>query len=188
MKHRLILFMASLVVAAFPAWCSAADARDGLVTVETHQFDQLGLRPNVDLASYRTVMIDPVRVEFQKGWKRRMNESPDVGHRIDDAEVKRIADDMAADHPVGRVTVYDSGRGIRPSNVHGVPQVQVAGHEPLQPFFRVIQLVQPRRGGRDDGKPEIHADEESIGGCHPGREEGVGAFGWLVGVRHGAGV
>jgi len=74
------------------------------------------------------------------------------------------------------------------SPVERVPQVQVAGHEPLQRFFRVIQLVQPRRGGRDDGKPEIHADEESIGGCHPGREVGVGAFRWLVGVRHGAGV
>ena len=66
MKYRLILCMASLVVAAFPAWCSAADARDGLVAVQTHQFDQLDLRPNVDLASYRTVMIDPVRVEVMR--------------------------------------------------------------------------------------------------------------------------
>jgi hypothetical protein len=98
MSHRIVssLLFASLVAVTFPALSVAAEAPIGLVAVQTYQFDQLALRPGADLASYRKVMIDPVRVQFHKDWKARMNDNRDVAHRVDDAEAKRIADDMAS--------------------------------------------------------------------------------------------
>lgn len=41
---------------------------EGLVTVPSSQLDQVHLRPDADLAGYRKVLIEPVRVEFARDW------------------------------------------------------------------------------------------------------------------------
>lgn len=46
-------------------------ADDGLVRVETSMFDELYVAPNVPLANYRRVMLDPVEINFRDGWRRQ---------------------------------------------------------------------------------------------------------------------
>src|SRR4051794_12063115 len=54
--------------AAHPKPDEAAD--DGLVRVETAQLDELYVAPNVSLAHYRRVMLDPIDIEFKDGWRQ----------------------------------------------------------------------------------------------------------------------
>ena len=42
------------------------DNDDGLVRVETAMLDDLFVAPNVSLANYRRVMLDPIEVTFKK--------------------------------------------------------------------------------------------------------------------------
>lgn len=44
-------------------------ADDGLVRVETGLLDELYVAPNVSLAHYQRVMLDPVDIEFKDGWR-----------------------------------------------------------------------------------------------------------------------
>lgn len=53
-------------------------ADDGLVRVETALLDELFVAPNVSLAHYRRVMLDPVEIEFRDGWRKQ---HPDLGDR-----------------------------------------------------------------------------------------------------------
>jgi hypothetical protein len=90
------LALALAAAAALPVSAGAAERGDGLAAVQTMRFDELAVRPDTNLGSYRKVLIEPVRVEFQKDWKRNINDSLDLSHRIDDGDVQRIRTDMAS--------------------------------------------------------------------------------------------
>jgi hypothetical protein len=70
-----VLRIAALGAAMFstPSHAATQAAPEGLVAVQSRHLDELHLRPNADLAGYRRVLIDPVRVEFSKNWLRDMN-------------------------------------------------------------------------------------------------------------------
>ena len=53
-------------------------ADDGLVRVETAMLDELFVAPNVPLAHYQRVLLDPVEIEFRDGWRQ---EHPDMSDR-----------------------------------------------------------------------------------------------------------
>ena len=46
-------------------------ADDGLQRVETALLDELYVAPNVSLANYQRVMLDPIEVDFKNGWLMR---------------------------------------------------------------------------------------------------------------------
>jgi hypothetical protein len=73
-----VLICASLLgcAAAQPKPDEAAD--DGLVRVETGLLDELYVAPNVSLAHYQRVMLDPIDIEFKDGWRQG---HPDLSDR-----------------------------------------------------------------------------------------------------------
>lgn len=64
--------------------CAAAQPRpdeqadDGLQRVETALMDELYVAPNVSLANYQRVMLDPIEVGFKDGWRMQ---HPDLGDK-----------------------------------------------------------------------------------------------------------
>ena len=64
--------------------CAAAPAHpddvadDGLQRVETALLDELYVAPNVSLANYQRVMLDPIEVNFKDGWRMQ---HPDLGDK-----------------------------------------------------------------------------------------------------------
>jgi hypothetical protein len=47
---------------------------DGLAAVKSRTLDEVYLRPAVDLAGYRKVIVEPARVETVKGWRKSINQ------------------------------------------------------------------------------------------------------------------
>jgi hypothetical protein len=86
-----------LCLAVFPAPSHAA-TQDGLVAARSKNLDELHLRPNADLAGYRKVLIDPVQVEFAKGWLTHMNayNRRSLSRWITPDEARRIAEETAS--------------------------------------------------------------------------------------------
>jgi hypothetical protein len=81
--------MAATAQAATPA------NYEGLVSVRSWNLDELYLRPNADLASYRKVVIDPVQVTFREDWNRDFVDPHAKTRRLLQDDVRRIADDTA---------------------------------------------------------------------------------------------
>src|SRR4051812_47151088 len=69
---------ALLVCAAFAAAKPEEAMDDGLVRVEHSLLDELYVSPNVSLAHYQHVTIDPVDVSFRKEWR---NEHPEMSDK-----------------------------------------------------------------------------------------------------------
>jgi hypothetical protein len=95
------LFLIAAIVGAPCATAAAAAgadsaAADGLVRVQSRTLDEFYLRPGADLSRYRRVVIDAARVEFERGWLKRMNETRDVTRWLTTDDAQRIAGDAAA--------------------------------------------------------------------------------------------
>jgi hypothetical protein len=71
-------------------------AGEGLVAVQSRNLDELYLRPNVDLAGYRKVLIDPVRAEVRSDWQKNLNYSRNVSRWVGPDDAKRTAAEAAA--------------------------------------------------------------------------------------------
>jgi len=69
---------------------------EGLVPVHSWNLDELYLRPNADLASYRQVAIDPVQVSFRKDWNRDFVDPHASIRRLSAEDARRIAEDAGA--------------------------------------------------------------------------------------------
>jgi hypothetical protein len=72
----------TVLICASLLGCAAAkpepDPDDGLVRVETSLLDELYVAPNVSLAHYQRVMLDPIDIEFEDGWRLK---HPDLTDR-----------------------------------------------------------------------------------------------------------
>jgi hypothetical protein len=92
-RTLLTLCIASFLTAvAVPPPVQAATS-DGLMPVRSWDLDELYLRPNVDLAGYRSVMIDPVQITFRKDWNRDFVDPHASVRRLSQDDVRRIADE-----------------------------------------------------------------------------------------------
>jgi Protein of unknown function (DUF3313) len=87
--------MAFLAGLATPLLAADAPAGNGLVPVRSWNLDELYLRPNADLASYRSVMIDPVQVAFRKDWNRDFVDPHASLRRLSQDDVQHISEDTA---------------------------------------------------------------------------------------------
>src|SRR6266496_3065694 len=85
-----------LALATVPSPGADAATPEGLVSVRSLNLDELYLRPNTDLASYRSVMIDPVQVAFRKDWNRDFVDPHASIRRLSQDDVRRIADETAS--------------------------------------------------------------------------------------------
>ena len=88
------LFRTALIVLALGAAPARAEdvptEWDGLVKVNSRNFDAVYLAPGVNFASYTKVMIDPTEAAFHRNWQRNYNSSV-VGleGRITDGDARR---------------------------------------------------------------------------------------------------
>jgi Protein of unknown function (DUF3313) len=93
------LAIATLGGAVIAAPCQAAEpmgAPDSLVAVHTWDFDHLYLLPNSNLAAYRKVMIDPVRIAFAKDWNQSEQDYRGKTRLLRADDVRAIADDLTS--------------------------------------------------------------------------------------------
>jgi len=91
------LFILALFAAvAAPAQAAAPAPPEGLVSVRSWNLDELYLRPNADLATYRTVVIDPVQVTFRKDWNRDFIDPHASVRRLTQDDVRRIAEETGS--------------------------------------------------------------------------------------------
>jgi len=91
----LALCAATLALVSLPSQAADAATSDGLVAVRSWNLDELYLRPNADLSSYRSVVIDPVQVSFRKDWNRDFVDPHASLRRLTQDDVRKITDDTA---------------------------------------------------------------------------------------------
>jgi hypothetical protein len=91
-----IMLVALLGLGALSVQAATAPGAEGLVPVRSWNLDELYLQPNVDLASYRKVAIDPAQVSFRKDWNRDFVDPHASVRRLSADDARRIAEDTAA--------------------------------------------------------------------------------------------
>src|SRR5205823_13207153 len=101
MIMRFHAFIASVVavgatVLMTSSWLAEAAPTDGLVAVRSWNLDELSVRPNADLASYRKVVIDPPQIAFRNDWNRSEQDYRGKTRRLVSSDVRSIAEDMAS--------------------------------------------------------------------------------------------
>jgi hypothetical protein len=97
MRENILRIVAAAILAStlcLMPGCAAAPANpddiadDGLQRVETAMLDELYVAPNVSLANYQHVMLDPIEVSFRDGWRMQ---HPDLSDREFEVLRKRLA-------------------------------------------------------------------------------------------------
>jgi hypothetical protein len=91
-----LCLVASVAAVAVPSHAATPATAEGLVSVRSWNLDELYLRPNADLASYRKVVIDPVQVAFRSDWNRDFVDPHASVRRLTQDDVRRIADETAS--------------------------------------------------------------------------------------------
>ena len=68
--------------------------QEGLAAAHSRYLDKVYLRRDLDLSAFRTVLIEPVRVEFDERW---VKDSRYAMRSVGEENMKRLADGIAAD-------------------------------------------------------------------------------------------
>ena len=97
MKLKALFLAAAVTGTALAATPPTADpaASEGLQKVQSRTLDELYLRPDTALASYRKILVDPPRAELQKGWLKHINSQRDVTRWLVPSDAQRITDAAA---------------------------------------------------------------------------------------------
>lgn len=96
MKHRLVAAATFVLLAALaaPGIAATADpvpsAWEGLKRVDRPGLDTVYIREGASLAQYKSVMLDPVEVSFDRNWDPRRG-----SHSFDTADPQVIREDLA---------------------------------------------------------------------------------------------
>jgi hypothetical protein len=91
---------AGLLALAFMTGCASTSSStasagwDGLARRQVAGLDEVYVRPDVKFDVYRTVMIDPVQIAFDKNWDPNRSQR-DLSLRLSAADIQEIKDDMA---------------------------------------------------------------------------------------------
>lgn len=98
----LLLAAALLAAPTLLAGCASTssagaipDDWDGLKRRPSTELSGVWVRPNVEFKGYKSVRIDPVQVEFDKGWDPNRG-IKSASRRISQEEIKEIRDGLAA--------------------------------------------------------------------------------------------
>jgi hypothetical protein len=87
------LFAGPAIAAPSPGGIAATT--DGLVAVQSRTLDEVYVRPNADLSSYRKVMIDPGTAELRKNWLKDTNSQRSPARWITRSDAQEITDQAA---------------------------------------------------------------------------------------------
>jgi Protein of unknown function (DUF3313) len=105
-KQTMRLLTTGLVAAAavaavtLPATVAMAKEKppaewDGLVRRDSKKMDNVYVRPNVQFKAYKSVMLDPVDVKFDKNWDPNSG-TRGVSGRITDEDIQKIRTELSA--------------------------------------------------------------------------------------------
>jgi hypothetical protein len=97
-KTLFVLLIAALAGTAFAAPSSVATpaTSDGLSAVQSRNFDELYVRPTVNLSAYRRVMIDPGQAALRRNWLKDMNAQRGVQRWLVPEDAERITNEAAS--------------------------------------------------------------------------------------------
>jgi hypothetical protein len=183
MDLRAFVTVSMAALAALVASPAQAATADGLVPVYSRNLDELYLRPDAKLASYRKVLIDPVRVGFHPDWLRygyTANPARPVGQET----VRRIAAGIANDAQANIVEAFKA-RGYEIVNAAGPDVLR------LSPVVADLHVNAPSRFSpwqeraftREAGQAVLLLEvRDSVSGtmlgrvAHLGRAEQMGQF------------
>ena len=108
MDLRAALAVVILAVLGFTAFVCPAAAQPnqvpptpalgsgGLKAWLSKNFDEVYVLPGTDLAAYRKVIIEPTKVEFQKGWRQYINSTKEPTRWLTQAQQQELTDDFSA--------------------------------------------------------------------------------------------
>lgn len=88
-QSSVVAFVAGLAFATLGLAAEPPSA-EGLVEVRVRGLDQFLVQPDADLARYRSIMLDPVEVAFDRRWEPKVN-----GRDLSVDDRTRIRSDMA---------------------------------------------------------------------------------------------
>jgi Protein of unknown function (DUF3313) len=91
----LSLMVLSPLVLATQGAANAA-AQDGLVSVQSRTLDEVYMRPSVNWAGYRKILIDPAQVTLKSNWRRDQNATRDVSRWISVTDAEELVAAAAA--------------------------------------------------------------------------------------------
>jgi hypothetical protein len=88
-RAAVLICVAVIGACATPASKKPPAEWDGLARREVKGLDNVYVRPNVEIPAYKTVMIDPVQVEFSKDWEPNDNQR-DISRHLDAEDLQKI--------------------------------------------------------------------------------------------------
>ncbi len=94
---------------------------DGLVLQPSKGLDAVYLRPGTNFKDFGNIVLQPVKVEFDKNWDPNSSQ-PDVSRRLSEQDVQKIKDEMASEFRSIFVNELESS---------GYPVIEVAGTDSL---------------------------------------------------------
>lgn len=91
---------AAVAALTLPAMVASAKEKppqewDGLVRQSSKKMDNVYVRPNVQFKAYRSVMLDPVDVKFDKNWDPNSG-TRGVSGRITNEDIEKIRTELSA--------------------------------------------------------------------------------------------
>jgi hypothetical protein len=92
MRNALIAAILAITLGGSSAFAQSPPAEwDGLVRVQSRNFDVAYLAPGADFSGYTKVMLDPTEVAFKRNWLRDYNNSVvGVSNRMSEEEARDI--------------------------------------------------------------------------------------------------
>jgi len=128
-RHHLLLPAMLLAAAALLSACASTsgaaaipDDWDGLKRRPSKELNGVWVRPDVEFKRYKSVRLDPVQVEFDKGWDPNRGVKS-ASRRISQDEIKEIREGLAAGLHGALVKALAAG---------GYPLVEADGAETLR--------------------------------------------------------
>ena len=166
--------LAALAAAAFaPAFAANNPTQaEGLAAVKSPTLDEVYLRPAVDLAGYRKVIVEPARVETQKGWRKSINEQREPSRWLT-AEDEREMVDSAASGMTKAVSAAFAARGFEVVTAPGPGVLRIAPST-MDLFVNAPDAMTPTRQGQitqhEAGNATLMLDiRDSVSGTLVGR-------------------
>jgi hypothetical protein len=92
-RAAVLICVAAIGACATPSSKKPPAEWDGLARRDVKGLDNVYVRPNVEFPPYKTVMIDPVQVEFSKDWDP--NDTRDISRRLDAQDLQNIKNEVA---------------------------------------------------------------------------------------------
>ncbi len=166
--------LAALAAATFaPAFAATDPAQaEGLAAVKSPTLDEVYLRPAVDVAGYRKVIVEPARVETEKGWRKSINQQREPSRWLTAGDEREMVASAAAGMTKA-VSAAFAAQGFEVVTAPGAGVLRVAPST-VDLFVNAPDAITPVRQGQitqhEAGNATLMLDiRDSVSGMLVGR-------------------